>query len=271
MQSDSRVRSPAVASLFYPGDALRLGQEVSSLLEKAGTFSGLLPKAMVVPHAGYVWSGGLAATACKLLIPMKNQIRRVVLLGPAHRVYLRGIALPSSTAFATPFGEVGLDTDLLQKLAAAFSCVKVMDAAHAMEHSLEVILPFLQKTLDSFTLVPLVVGETDAHKVASVLDDLWGGEETLILVSSDLSHFKDYASARTMDLKTAQAIEAMDLSGISPDAACGVYPLRGFLISALRRSLKVHRLGLYNSGDVSGDKAGEVVGYGAWAFTEEGI
>jgi AmmeMemoRadiSam system protein B len=264
----SHVRPAAVASMFYPGHPQGLREEVRVLLEQAPDFPGLVPKAMIVPHAGYVYSGPVAARAYKILKAFAKRIRRVVLLGPAHRVYVKGLIVPTSHCFATPLGEVRLDEGCLKDLVRDFAWVQVLDLAHSLEHSLEVQLPFLQEVLDDFVLLPLVVGETPAPEVARVLARLWGGEETLILVSSDLSHYHDYETACRVDGETAFAIENLDTSGITPKAACGAYPLRGLLLAAQSKGLCVHRLGLCNSGDTAGDRK-RVVGYGAWLFAEK--
>lgn len=266
--SPPHVRPPAVASMFYPGDPRRLKEEVLSLLDRAALFEGPPPKALIVPHAGYPYSGLLAAMAYKTLFPLRERIRRVLLLGPAHRVYVKGLIVPTATCFATPLGDIALETHTLRSLVNDFAWVQALDAAHTLEHSLEVHLPFLQEVLhEDFILLPMVVGETPAPEVARVVEHLWGGEETLIVVSSDLSHYHDYETAQRIDAETARAIEAMDITAIMPRTACGVYPLRGLLCAAKNRGLSVHRLGLCNSGDTAGDRE-RVVGYGAWALTE---
>lgn len=258
------IRRPAVAGMFYPADAAVLRSTVTALLAAAGVH-GDPPKALVVPHAGYVYSGPVAASAYACLAPLRGRITRVVLLGPAHRVWFQGLALPSDDAFATPLGVVRVD------LAAAASLsdlpqVRVFDAPHADEHGLEVHLPFLQVALDEFAIVPLVVGEAASVDVAEVIDRLWGGPETLVVVSSDLSHYLDYAAARRLDAATTAHVEALRDDALGNDSACGRVPLAGLLRVARRRGLAVTTLDLRNSGDTAGPKD-RVVGYGAYAFS----
>jgi len=259
----ARTREPAVAGLFYPADRATLAQTVTDLLAGATARLGP-PKALIVPHAGYVYSGPVAASGYALLAPVRALIRRVVLLGPAHRVAFSGIALPSAATFTTPLGPVALDSAALADLRQLTGC-RSNDQAHALEHSLEVHLPFLQQALDDFTLVPLVVGEAEPAVVAAVLEQLWDGPETLIVVSSDLSHYHDYATAQALDGATTQAIEALDPARIGYGQACGRNPVNGLLEVARRRGLKVTTVDLRNSGDTSGSRD-SVVGYGTYAF-----
>lgn len=257
------VRQPAVAGMFYPAEPRGLRGMISEYLAAASA-TGAVPKALIVPHAGYIYSGPVAASAYVLLKPLRGAIRRVVLLGPAHRVALAGLALPSSDFFATPLGNVPLDKDaaaLLRDLPQ----VQVMDAAHAREHSLEVHLPFLQELLGEFSLIPLVVGDASAEDVGEVLERLWGGPETLVVISSDLSHYNDYQTARRMDAATARAIETLRFEDLGYDDACGRVPVSGLLHVARRRGLAVRTLDLRNSGDTAGPRD-QVVGYGAWAI-----
>jgi hypothetical protein len=257
------IRDPAVAGLFYPADRDQLRHTVSGLLD--GASCGLNPpKALIVPHAGYVYSGPVAASGYVLLTPMRETIRRVVLLGPAHRVALTGIAVPSAESFRTPLGPVPIDTVAIAELLEFPGC-QLSDEAHELEHSLEVHLPFLQQVLDAFELVPLVVGEADPETVASVLERLWGGPETLIVVSSDLSHYHDYATAQALDSETTRAIEALDPTRIGYGQACGRNPVNGLLQVARHRGLTVTTVDLRNSGDTSGSRD-SVVGYGTYAF-----
>lgn len=257
------VRQPAVAGMFYPAEPRGLRAMISEYLAAANP-AGPAPKALIVPHAGYIYSGPVAASAYALLIPLRGAIRRVVLLGPAHRVALAGLALPSNDFFATPLGSVSLDKDALA-LIRDLPQVQVMDAAHAREHSLEVHLPFLQEVLGDFSLVPLVVGDASAEEVGEVLDRLWGGPETLVVISSDLSHYHDHQTARRMDAATARAIETLRFEDLGYDDACGRAPVSGLLHVARRRGLAVRRLDLRNSGDTAGPRD-QVVGYGAWAI-----
>jgi AmmeMemoRadiSam system protein B/AmmeMemoRadiSam system protein A len=260
------VRPAAVAGAFYPGAAAELRSTVELLLEEARARTDTadpVPKAIIAPHAGYVYSGAIAATVYARLAQARERITRVVLLGPAHRVAVRGLALPGVTALATPLGEVPVDAQAEQSLA-DLPQVQVSRAAHALEHSLEVHLPFLQRALERFTLVPLVVGRATPGEVAEVLERLWGGDETLIVVSSDLSHYLTYAEAQAKDRGTVRQI----LKGepvIDPYEACGAAPVNGLLVAAARRGLQPRLLDLRNSGDTAGDKS-RVVGYASFAF-----
>lgn len=263
------IRQAAVAGTFYPGSADQLSADVSGFLAAVDAPSdGPVPKAIIVPHAGYIYSGANAALAYARLKPAADAISRVILLGPCHRVPLQGLALSSAEAFLTPLGSIPIDTDAASTIA-DLPQVQVFDDTHTQEHSLEVQLPFLQAVLDDFKLLPLVVGEASPEDVAKVLDILWGGPETLIVISSDLSHFLDYDSARRLDAETSRAIENLAPEAIGDDQACGRNPLKGLLSLAKARGLRVETLGLCNSGDSVGDKD-RVVGYGAWAFFEEG-
>jgi AmmeMemoRadiSam system protein B len=223
------------------------------------------PKAIIAPHAGYIYSGPIAASIYARLAPLRGRIRRVVLAGPAHRVYVHGLAVPSSAAFDSPLGPVALDRKAIDALL-DLEFVESSDRAHAHEHSLEVHLPFLQSVLGEFELVPLVVGDASPAQMAGVFDSLWGGDETLIVVSSDLSHYLPYDLARKRDESTAQAIVALD-EGLEPDEACGAAPINGLLRIARERGMRCERVDVRNSGDTAGDKD-RVVGYGSFAFTE---
>jgi AmmeMemoRadiSam system protein B len=258
-------RPPAVAGTFYPADPRRLAAEVDGHLASARTGAeGAAPKAIVAPHAGYVYSGPVAGSAFAALAPRAARIRRVVLLGPAHYVACRGLALPTVEAFRTPLGDVPLDPGARAALA-GLAQVELDDRPHAREHSLEVELPFLQRLLGELALVPLVVGDAADDEVAEVLDRLWGGEETAIVVSTDLSHFLDARAARGRDAATAAAVVALDAAAVADDDACGARPLRGLLCAARCRGLAGRALDLRNSGDTAGPDD-RVVGYGAFAF-----
>lgn len=262
------VRQSAVAGAFYPAQPAVLVHTLAVLLDQAKRATPLptrTPKALIVPHAGYVYSGATAALAYAQLTPARDLIRRVVLLGPAHRVAVRGLALAGADTFATPLGDIPIDTDAVEVLR-PLGQVVLSPAAHAMEHSLEVQLPFLQTVLSHFTLVPLVVGDATPGEVAEVLELLWGGPETLIVISSDLSHFLTYRGAQEIDRETAQTILALD-SSLSSTQACGGRPINGLLLAAQRHGLRPRLLGLCNSGDATGDQS-RVVGYGAFAFEE---
>ena len=259
-----KIRPAAVAGMFYPGNATQLAHDVHAMLAAAAV-NGVPPKVLLVPHAGYIYSGPVAASAYALLVPLARQIQRVVLLGPSHRVALRGLALPGADAFETPLGRVEIDQTAAKKIA-HLPQVKVSVQAHAQEHSLEVQLPFLQTLLPKFKLLPLVVGEASPNEVREVLDILWGGPETLILISSDLSHYLPYASAKQADADTAVAILHL-LKPLTHEQACGGTAVNGLLVAARHHGLTAHVLDLRNSGDTAGPRD-QVVGYGAFAFTE---
>jgi len=262
------IREPAVAGQFYPGDPEQLCRTLRVLLEEAACGPGQVPrapKAIIAPHAGYIYSGAVAARAYARLQVFRDLYRRVVLLGPSHRVALAGLAVPGADVFRTPLGDVQLDHDAIALLRSAG--IDVADRAHALEHSLEVHLPFLQSVLDEFSLVPIVVGHTRPRRVAEVLDRIWNGPETLIVVSSDLSHYLDYDRAKRYDEETCRAIEQLDEGEIDHDHACGATPLNGLLLAARQRGMAVATLDLRNSGDTAGDRSA-VVGYGSWEFTE---
>lgn len=258
------TREPAVAGLFYPGRAQRLQHDVESLLgDAAGRPPGPAPKALIVPHAGYVYSGPVAACAYRRLAGIESAIDRVVLLGPAHRVFLDGMAVPETMAFATPLGEIPLDLTAIEAISDMPGVCR-SDAAHAREHSLEVQLPFLQTMLADFRLVPVVVGRCEAERVANLIDALWGGPETLIVISSDLSHFLPYLKAREVDGNTCRRI--LDKDGqLTGDEACGAYAINGLLRSRHCQTLTIEAVDLRNSGDTAGDRR-KVVGYGAFAL-----
>lgn len=300
------IREAAVSGVFYPSSKLSLSNNVHALLNAAianigeaqvkiktktktktktnaiakATAEGETkpqnnfkvasqhyPKAIIVPHAGYIYSGKTAAMAYSQLASVRYTIKRVILLGPAHRVAVNGLALPDVEYFATPLGNVELDQNAILLLS-RLNQVVVSPAVHAEEHSLEVQLPFLQTVLDDFKLVPLVVGNASADEVAEVLDVLWGGEETLIVISSDLSHYLPYGFAQQVDLETVQKILKLE-GGLNHQQACGGTPVNGLILAAKRHQLKPALLDLCNSGDTSGDKD-RVVGYASIAFTASG-
>jgi AmmeMemoRadiSam system protein B len=265
--TNAGVRHPAVAGLFYPADPDALHAVLDQLLANAHTEIHLpkAPKALIVPHAGYPYSGPVAAAAYSLIEPLRKQIKRVVLIGPSHRVYLRGVALPQVKTFVTPLGEIPIDTqgrDILLRR----GDVLASDAAHAMEHCLEVQLPFLQTVLNDFTLLPLVIGSTTPAQVAGVLADVWGGPETLVLASSDLSHYHSYDYANEMDAATAADIVNRH-TDITHEQACGASGINGLLSIAQQLGLQVAEIARQNSGDTAGDSR-RVVGYGAFAIHE---
>ncbi len=258
------VRPAAVAGMFYPDAPAVLRRTIDDMLATARPAARPAHiKALIVPHAGYVYSGPVAASAYALVAGLRDRIRRVVLLGPAHRVYVRGLALPEAGRFATPLGEAELDLAGMRALR-DLPQVMVSAAAHQMEHSLEVQLPFLQTVLGDFSLLPLVVGEATASEVAEVLERVWGDDETLIVISSDLSHFLPAAQARQIDRGTANAILALD-AHLDHEQACGATPVNGLLQAARRHGLRAIELDLRNSADTAGDPQ-RVVGYAAFAF-----
>jgi MEMO1 family protein len=261
----TKIRPAAVAGSFYVGHPQRLRATVADLLTAAPASAGASPKALIAPHAGYIYSGGVAAAAFATLRG-SAAITRVVLIGPAHYVAVRGIAVPTADAFETPLGRVPVDRDALSAIADLPFVVEA-DAAHAPEHALEVELPFLQTLLGSFALVPLLVGDADPRQVAQVLGRLWGEPDTLIVVSSDLSHYHDYDTARQLDAATAAVIERGEWRSLGPDRACGFLAVAGLLVEADRRGLAARRLALCNSGDTAGPRD-RVVGYGAWKWEE---
>ncbi|HVZ46683.1 MAG TPA: AmmeMemoRadiSam system protein B [Ramlibacter sp.] len=259
------VRPAAVAGMFYPGDPQALRRAVQGYLQAVPRphEGARWPKAVIVPHAGYVYSGSTAAQAFAQLAPGRGTIRRVVLLGPVHRVPVRGLALPGATAFETPLGTIPLDAEAM-RLAARLPQVVLSPGAHAMEHSLEVQLPFLQEVLGDFLLLPLAVGDATPGEAAEVLDELWGADETVIVISSDLSHYHSYAEARGIDDATVRTM-LRGTPNLHHEQACGATPVNGLLLAAPRHGLQPRLLKLCNSGDTAGDKS-RVVGYASLAF-----
>ncbi len=267
----SGVRPPAVAGQFYPADPTALTDEIRGYLREARSATGpggdaaAWPKAIIAPHAGTIYSGPVAASAYLRVAAGREAIRRVVLLGPSHRVPLAGMAVPTSVAFDTPLGAVPLDRPGIESILSLDS-VRELDAPHDWEHSLEVHLPFLQLCLAEFTLVPISVGEATPAEVEAVLERLWGGPETLIVVSSDLSHYESYETARRLDAETSRAIEALAPERIGEHSACGRVPARGLLRAARRHGLRAEAIDVRSSGDTAGPRD-RVVGYGSYVFT----
>jgi MEMO1 family protein len=260
------IRHAVAAGRFYPADPVELRHLVDALFAELAPATGPAPKAIIVPHAGYVFSGPIAASAYAQFLPARDLIKRIVLLGPSHYVSLAGLATTSADAFATPLGLVPVDTEAVRRIE-SMPQVTLMDEAHAREHSIEVQLPFLQTFLSAFMLVPLAVGDAAPEEVGQVLDALWGGAETRFVISSDLSHYYDSQTAQRMDRATAKAIEALKPSGIGEDQACGRIPIRGLLHAAGRHGLRARTVDLRNSGDTAGPRD-QVVGYGAFVFEE---
>ncbi len=283
----STIRQPAVAGTFYPADQQQLHDDVGQYIKDAlvslradlqtssqsgSQTSNPVPKAIIVPHAGYIYSGPVAASAYARLLPARDHIHRVILLGPSHQVPFRGLATSQADSFATPLGNIKIDKEAMA-LIADLPQVHPLDEAHALEHSLEVHLPFLLEVLNNFQLLPLVVGEASPTEVAEVLERLWGGPETLIVISSDLSHYHDYTTAQQMDKTTSKAIESLQPESIHSKDACGSRPVSGLLHLARQRGLFASTIDLRNSFDTAGGDAtsskGRVVGYGAYVFNEE--
>jgi len=261
------TRPPAVAGTFYPASAVELRREVQTFLAQARPAAPPepAPKVLIAPHAGYVYSGPIAASAYACLSGAAGLIERVVLLGPAHRVHVQGMALPAADHFQTPLGEIGIDQEAVAAVE-GLPQVIISDQAHAQEHSLEVHLPFLQQVLGTFKLVPFAVGSASPQQVAEVLDCLWGGDETLIVISSDLSHYLPYPRACAADEFTAETILHLQ-PRLDHHQACGATPINGLLLTAQARGLEPRLLDLRNSGDTAGDKS-RVVGYASFAFHE---
>ena len=260
------IRPPAVAGQFYPQDERVLRTQLAEMLSTAVALEAApQPKAIIVPHDGYIYSGPVAANAYAQLAPLRQSIHRVVMLGPTHRVPIRGFALPAAQTFATPLGDVPVaraDWLALQ----ARDDVLVDDRPHAFEHCLEVQLPFLQMILERFEIIPILVGDAPTDAVASLIESLWGGPETLILISSDLSHYLSYREAQWSDRAAVEQILALR-PGLDHEQACGATPINGLLVAAHAHQLRAHLLDLRNSGDTAGDRA-QVVGYTSIAFCE---
>jgi AmmeMemoRadiSam system protein B/AmmeMemoRadiSam system protein A len=263
------IRQPAVSGSFYPAERDALERQLSLFLSEAGNApltNDTWPKAIIAPHAGYAYSGPVAARAYARLAAARGRISRVVLIGPSHHVAFRGLAVDASDSWETPSGTVALDAEAIARLR-QLPMVGQLDAAHQREHALEVHVPFLQYVLGDFRLVPIVAGDAPPDAVATLFDAVWGGDETLIVVSTDLSHYLDYAACRDLDARTAEAIERFDDAAIGSAEACGQVPTRGLLRVAQRRGMAIERLDLRNSGDTAGPRD-RVVGYGAWALYE---
>jgi AmmeMemoRadiSam system protein B len=258
------TRPPAVSGQFYPAEPGRLRTAVNHYIEEAGPVQMKRPKAIIAPHAGYVYSGPIAGSAYARLAALDDGITKVILLGPAHWAPVRGLAASSADAFATPLGPVTVDRIALSAIT-GLPQLSVYDEAHAREHGLEVHLPFLQVLFKSLEILPLVVGDATADEVVEILDRLWGGPETIVIISSDLSHYHDYRTARRLDRATATAIE--ELRPLSGKQACGLRAINGLLLAARQRGMTAKTVDLRNSGDTAGPRD-RVVGYGAFVFQE---
>jgi AmmeMemoRadiSam system protein B len=266
--TSSQVRPPAVAGRFYPDGAIPLRASVERYLGEARR-TNIEPKAIIAPHAGYVYSGPVAGTAFAhwMEMPGADQVRRIVVMGPSHQMAFEGVALTGATAFQTPLGQVPVDVEACGQLA-ELPGVKHLEEAHNLEHCLEVELPFLQCIFRDFSLVPLVVGNASDKQVADILERIWGGPETRFVISSDLSHYLDYETANALDRATSRSIEKLEPQAIREHQACGRIPIRGLLLASQRLGLKAHQVDLRNSGDTAGSKD-RVVGYGAFVFGDE--
>lgn len=260
------VRPAAVAGQFYPADERVLRTQVGEMLSSAVPLEVVTaPKAIVVPHAGYIYSGPVAANAYAAIAPLRRDITRVVMLGPAHRMAVDGFALPAAQTFATPLGEVPVSRNDWVALQSRPE-IAVDDRPHAFEHCLEVQLPFLQTVLQSFELVPLLVGRASTDETAALLESLWGGPETLVVISSDLSHYHPYRQAQSCDRATVEQVLSLH-AGLDHEQACGATPINGLIRVAHRHHLQPHLLDLRNSGDTAGDRS-RVVGYASLAFCD---
>jgi AmmeMemoRadiSam system protein B len=257
------IKLPSVAGVFYPLNPAHLAQMLDQFLQEAAS-GEKPPKALIAPHAGYRYSGAVAASIYARLKNAQQPISRVILIGPAHRVAFDGLAVSRADAFNTPLGNIAVDKESIEKLL-QLPFVQYLEQAHAHEHSLEVQLPFLQTLLSDFKIVPVLAGRATAEHVSQAMDLLWGGEETLIVVSSDLSHYHDYATATRLDQDTSKLIETLQFDQLTFESACGRIPLSGLLKLAKEKCMSIKTVDLRNSGDTSGDKT-RVVGYGAYAI-----
>jgi AmmeMemoRadiSam system protein B len=258
-------RQPAVAGTFYPANPQQLQQIINRLLDNVQNQT-FVPKAIIAPHAGLIYSGAIAASAYSRLLQAHDTVTRVILIGPSHRVSFNGLAISKAESFSTPLGKIAIDFASVNKIS-SLPFVDYIEQAHIFEHCLEVQLPFLQIILDNFTIVPIVVGDASVEQVSSVLKMLWGGMETLIVISSDLSHYHDYETAQIIDQKTSENIESLQYEALNSESACGKIPVSGLLALAREKSLSVKTIDLRNSGDTAGDK-NRVVGYGAYVIEE---
>ena len=270
MATELTVRPAAVAGTFYPSKPRELDATVQYYLAEAASVlsggTGPVPKAIIVPHAGFIYSGLTAAAAYLRLQPAAKTIKRVVMMGPCHRVAVEGLALSGADMFETPLGDIPIDKDAVQRVI-DMPGVQIFDDTHKQDHALEVQLPFLQSVLDDFTIVPFIVGRASPEQVGNVLEALWGGDETLILISSDLSHYMTYDDARGLDDRTRIAIENMDSDALGDDQACGRHSIKGLFAAARQHGLTAETIDVRNSGDTAGSKD-KVVGYGSWVFVE---
>ncbi len=260
----SNIKQPAVAGLFYPGNPDELRSQVLAFLDEGQAGRVEKPKALIAPHAGYIYSGATAGHAYAQLKSVANRIQHVVILAPSHHLAFPGIGYSSAEQFQTPLGRLKVNQNAI-RLISTLPQVNQIDEAFEKEHSLEVQLPFLQMALGDFQITPLLVSDARTSEVAEVLEQLWGGDETLIVISSDLSHYLDYKNAQKLDQEATQAIEHLEPDELGYQHACGRTPVAGLLIAARHHHLNVTTLDLRNSGDTAGSRD-QVVGYGAYAF-----
>lgn len=261
------LKEAAVSGQFYPSSPEQLANDVKAYIHQATTANEPPPEAIIAPHAGYIYSGPIAGSAYAPLAQLRNEIKQVAVLAPAHRVAVSGLALCNATHFETPLGVIPVSMSTVKALS-DLPDVEFVDPAFAHEHAIEVQLPFLQETLGEFELVPILVGLADPKLVERAIDMLWGEPSTMMVISSDLSHFLDYESAKAMDKQATQAIETLEYQALSNHHACGSLAIKGLLMSAQKRGLKARTVDLRNSGDTQGDKQ-RVVGYGAYLFNTQ--
>ncbi len=259
------IRDMAVAGTFYPADKNQLKLMLKGYLNDAPQ-SNKVPKAIIVPHAGYIYSGSIAATAYARLRSTEQAIKKVLLIGPSHRVGFRGVALSTADKFSTPLGNIAIDTEAVRQLA-ELPFVQYLDQAHELEHSLEVQLPFLQTVLGKISLIPLVAGDSTPDQVCQIIEKFWEQDDVLIVISSDLSHFHDYQTAKKMDKKTSEIIEQLQYEELDGESACGRVPVKGLMALARKNKLAIKNIDLRNSGDTAGfADLDRVVGYGAYVI-----
>lgn len=261
-----KTRNPAVAGIFYASEPKKLDSEVAHYLTSDFRQSTVRPKILIVPHAGYQYSASVAAKAYLQLQKFSGKIKNVILVGPSHRVAFNGIAVSSADDFKTPLGNVALNKEIIGEMIKNNHDVLYYDAAHQEEHCLEVQLPFLQKVLNKFKIVPLVYGNISPEKLAVALEPYLQDDKNIVIISADLSHYYNYDTAKDIDAETADKINSREPS-LTEHMSCGATGINAALILAKKDHLHPDMLELANSGDTSGDKE-RVVGYGAWSFSE---
>ena len=258
-----KIKQADVAGMFYPGEEASLRQMVDGFIQKALSFD-LRPRAIIAPHAGYIYSGSIAGTAYKTIAAVRDQIENVIIMSPAHRFYLRGIALHMADAFATPLGNIPVNIGIVKKIK-QFSSVQWEERSFIQEHGLETHLPFIQRAFKpGIKIVPMIVGECQESEVAEILESVWEDPRNFVIISSDLSHFHSYADAKKLDRNTVDLIQNLDSQSLDTEFACGHYPICGLLNLARNRKLKIKALDIRSSGDTAGSKE-SVVGYGSFA------